>query len=143
MRATGSRLGKWHRLLTALRAASTHDTLTGLLNRGGFLASAYRDRKLAERLGRRLMLMVAEPKDLGEIATAHGEQRRDLVLIETADHLRSLAGPADLLARIDSTRFGMTVFDTEAESMEATWAHMHTALLQHRIVEGAAFFYYF
>jgi PleD family two-component response regulator len=129
-----------HRLLTALRAASTHDTLTGLLNRGGFLASAYRDRKLAERLGRPLMVMVAEPNNLGEIVTAYGEQRRDLALIETADHLRSLAGPADLLARIEPTRFGMTVFDTEAESVEAAWARIHDVLLQHRILVGAAIF---
>jgi PleD family two-component response regulator len=129
-----------HRLLIALRAASTHDTLTGLLNRGGFLASAYRDRKVAERLRRRLMVMVAEPKNLGEIVTAYGEQRRDLALIETADQLRTIAGPADLLARIETTRFGMTVFDTDAESVEAAWARIHATLAQHRILVGAAVF---
>jgi PleD family two-component response regulator len=129
-----------HRTLTALRAASTYDTLTGLLNRGGFLTSADRDRKLAERLGRRLMVMVAEPKNLGEIVTAYGEQRRDLALVETADHLRSLAGPSDVLARIEPTRFGISIFDTEVESVEAAWARIHGALLQHRIQVGAAIF---
>ena len=82
-----------HRALAASRAASTHDTLTGLLNRAGFVTSADHDRKLAERLGRRLMVMVAEPKNLGEIATAYGEQRRDLALVEAADHLRSPRRP--------------------------------------------------
>ena len=123
-----------HRLLTASRAASTHDTLTGLLNRAGFLTSADRDRKLAERLQRRLLVMVAE------IAGGYGEQRRDLALVEAADHLRSLAGPADLLARIECTRFGMTIFDTEVESVEEAWSHIHQALLQHRIQLGAAIF---
>jgi hypothetical protein len=54
--------------------------------------------------------------------------------------VRSLAGPADLLARIEPTRFGMTVFDTEAESVEAAWARIHDVLLQHRILVGAAIF---
>jgi diguanylate cyclase (GGDEF)-like protein len=129
-----------HRLLTSLRAASTHDTLTGLLNRGGFLTCADRDRKLAERLGRRLMVMIAEPENLGEITSANGEQRRDLALVEAADHLRSLAGPADLLARIGCTCFGITIFDTEAERVEAAHARMYAALRQHRIQSGAAIF---
>lgn len=129
-----------HRTLTAARVASTHDTLTGLLNRAGFVTSADHDRKLAERLGRRLLVMVAEPKNLGEIATAYGEQRKDLALVEAADHLRTLAGPADLVARIGATRFGLTIFDTDFESLEAAWSRIHAALLEHRIQCGAAIF---
>jgi len=129
-----------HRLLTAAWAVSTHDTLTGLLNRSGFLASADRDRKLAERLGRRLMVLVVEPGSLGEIETTYGEQRRDLLLMETADQLRGVAGPADLLARIESARFGMTVFDTELESIEHAWLRFESAFGQHRIRAGRAIF---
>jgi len=129
-----------NRLLTAERAVSTRDTLTGLLNRSGFLASADRDRKLAERLGRRLMVLVIEPGSLGEIETTYGEQRRDLVLVETADHLRGVAGPADLLARIEPARFGMTVFDTELESIEQAWSRIESAFCQHRIRAGTAIF---
>jgi GGDEF domain-containing protein len=129
-----------HRLLTALRAGSTHDTLTGLLNRGGFLTYADRDRKLAERLGRRLMVMVAEPGNPGQTVTAYGQQRRDLSLVEAADHLRSLASPADLLARIECSRFGMTIFDTEVESVEAARVRIRAALLQDDIQIGSAVF---
>jgi diguanylate cyclase (GGDEF)-like protein len=129
-----------HRIVTASRAAATHDTLTGLLNRAGFVAAADHDRKLAERLGRRLMVMVAEPKDLGEIATAYGEHRRDLTLVEAADHLRSVAGPADLLARIGCSRFGMAIFEADFESLEASRARIRAALLEHRIQTGAAIF---
>jgi diguanylate cyclase (GGDEF)-like protein len=129
-----------HRLLTASRASMTHDALTGLLNRGGFLTYADRDCKLAEGLGRRLMVLVAEPDNPGEIATAYGQQRRDLSLIDAADHLRNVAGPADLIARIGDTRFGMTIFDTQVESLEGAWARIHAALLSHRIKTGAAVF---
>jgi diguanylate cyclase (GGDEF)-like protein len=129
-----------HRLLSSLRAASISDSLTGLFNRAGFVAAADRERKLAERLGRRWMVLVAEPRNLGEIATSYGEQRRDLTLVETADHLRSLSGPADLLARIGETRFALAMFDTAVESLEASWTRLRTALGEHRIQIGAAIF---
>jgi PleD family two-component response regulator len=119
-----------HRLLTAARASSTRDTLTGLLNRSGFLSIADRDRKVAERLNRRMMVLVAE------IATSHD----DLVLVEAADHLRSVATPADVLARIEPTRFGVTIFDSEAEPLESASARIQAAMRPHRIQIGAAIF---
>ena len=129
-----------HRLLTALRAASTHDTLTGLMNRAGFLVSTDRERKLAERLGRRLMVIIAEPENLGEMETSYGEQARDLTLVETADHLRGVAGPTDLLARVGSTRFGITIVETEVEPLEEIQAGIQSALRPLRIRIGAAIF---
>jgi two-component system, cell cycle response regulator len=129
-----------HRLLSATRAASMMDSLTGLPNRDGFLTFADRDRKLAERLGRRLMVLVAEPKNLAAVTAAYGDQRRDLTLIEAADHLRGLMGPADLVARITETRFALTIFDTDVEPVEAAWARFHLAAAAHRIGIGAAIF---
>jgi two-component system cell cycle response regulator len=129
-----------HRLLSAARAAVVTDSLTGLPNRVEFFTFADRDRKLAERLRRRLMILVAEPKNLTELATAFGEQRRDLALVEAADHLRSLAGPADLVARIGETRFGIAIFDTDFESVEEAWARIHAAAFGHRMLVGAAIF---
>jgi diguanylate cyclase (GGDEF)-like protein len=129
-----------HRLLMAARTAAMSDPLTGLLNRRGFLSLADRDRKVAERLGRRLMVMVAEPQSLSEIAAAQGEQRRDLALVEAADRLRSLAGPADLLGRIGEEQFGLAVYDTDTESVEEVWARFHGTASEHRILVGAAIF---
>ena len=129
-----------HRLLSATRAASTIDSLTGLPNRGSFLTFADRDRKLAERLGRRLMVLVGEPRNLPAITAAYGDQRRDLTFIEAADHLRGLVGPADLLARITETHFALTIFDTEVEPVEAAWARFHSLAGAHRIAIGAAIF---
>jgi diguanylate cyclase (GGDEF)-like protein len=129
-----------HRLLSATRAASMIDSLTGLPNRGGFLTFADRDRKLAGRLGRRLMVLVAEPRNLSGITAAYGDQRRDLTLVEAADHLRGLLGPADLVARITETRFALTIFDTDVEPVEAAWARFHSSAAAHRIGIGAAIF---
>lgn len=120
---------KRHHLLTAARAGSTRDTLTGFLNRAGFLTAADRDRKLAHKLGRRMMMLIAE---------IHDDQ--DLAVLEAADHLRSLAAPTDLLARIDPARFAMTIFDAEPESIEAARTRIQAALRPHRIHLGSAVF---
>ncbi|HLX44631.1 MAG TPA: response regulator [Bryobacteraceae bacterium] len=128
------------RLLSAAQASSRTDPLTGLTNRGGFLALADRDRKLAERLGRRLMILIAEPANLHEAATPWDRQRRDLALVEAADHLRSVAGPTDVIARIGERRFGMAVFETDVETLEEAWVRMHSAAVAHRMQIGAAIF---
>ena len=99
-----------HRVLTASRAISIIDQLTGLMNRATFLKLAERDRKLADRLRCRLMVLVAEPANLNALASTYGDQRRDLAMVETADHLCSLASPADLIANIEGGRFAVDDF---------------------------------
>jgi PleD family two-component response regulator len=128
------------RLLMATRSTTMTDPLTGLLHRGAFFSLAERDRKVAERLGRRLLLMVAEPRNLSELAAAMGEHRRDLALVEASDVLRSLAGYTGLLARIGPTRFALALFPTSAEPVESAWARIHSAAEGHRIAMGAAIF---
>lgn len=129
-----------HRLLAATRATSMIDPLTGLLSRTAFLLLAERDRMLAERLDRRMILIVNEVKNLDALASACGEHRRDLELVETADFLRSLAGPADLTARLDEGTFAISVFETERESVEEAWARLHSATAMRRVALGAAVF---
>ena len=129
-----------HRLLSAARACALSDSLTGLPNRAGFLAMAARDRKLAERLDRRWMLLVAEPRFLAEISQAQGEQRRDLELVEAGEQLRSIATPADLVARIGDGQFAIGVFETSVESVEEAWVRVRGAAAEHRMHVGASIF---
>jgi len=129
-----------HRLVNSARAGTIIDSLTGLANRSAFSTWADRDRKLAERLGRRFMILLAEPQNLGGIASAFGDQRRDLTLVEAADHLRSVLGPTDLAARVGDGRFALTIFETDLESLEAVWARIHSSSATHRIRIGAAIF---
>ena len=116
-----------HRLLAAARATSMTDQLTGLLTRPAFLALAERDRLLAERLSRKMLVAVAERVERAGVAAMDSVQGRDLALIEAADDLRGLAGPAALLARLSDSRFGLAVLDTLAESVEEIRARLHAA----------------
>jgi PleD family two-component response regulator len=128
------------RLLAATRSAIVTDPLTGLLNRGAFLTLAERDRALAERLSRRLLLMVAEPDHLSELAAAGGDHRRDLRLVEASDILHSLAGSTGLLARLQAGRFALTLFDSSLEPVESAWTRIHSAAAGQEIAMGAAIF---
>ncbi|MCU1334734.1 MAG: diguanylate cyclase [Bryobacterales bacterium] len=126
-----------HRLLAASRATSMTDQLTGLLTRPAFLTLANRDCLLADRLRQRMMILVAEPDGLDDGARPHDAHRRDLALVEAADSLRRLAGPAALVARLGRSRFGLLVFDTEAEPVEEIRARFHN---DYAIAFGAAVF---
>ena len=132
-----------HRLLAAARATSMTDHLTGLLTRPAFLTLADRDRLLAERLNRKMMVLVAERSASTAVegdAWPHGDHRRDLALVEAADDLRRLAGPAALLARLSHSRFGLAVLDTLAEPTEEIRARLHTAGSDGQLGFGAAVF---
>ena len=129
-----------HRLLAAARAMSMTDQLTGLLTRPAFLALAERDRLLAERLSRKMMIVLAERVERVEAAAVDSVQGRDLALIEAADDLRGLAGPAALLARLSDSRFGLAVLDTLAEPVEEIGARLDTAETSGKLAFGAAVF---
>lgn len=128
------------RILAAARATTMTDPLTGLLNRVAFYTLAQRDLRLAERLSRRLLVVLAEPKNLSELTEAASQQRRDLAMVYTGDFLRGLAGSTGVLARIAETRFSLALLDTSAEPVESAWSRIHSAAAQHRIGIGAAVF---
>ena len=137
-RALGNAIER-HRILAGANAARMEDALTGLLNRTAFLALAERDRKLAEKFCCRWMLVIAEPRE--SLARAQdGGERQDLLVIESAEWLRRVAGPTDIVARMGEFRFGLALFDSAGESLEAAWSRIHTAARENQIAIGAAMF---
>lgn len=125
------------RLLCAVRTSAKTDPLTGLLNRGGFDSAAGRDRMLAEGLDLRYLLIVIE---VANRSSSQSAQSRDLVLMETADHLRSLAGPTGSIARLAEARFALTFFESPAEAVEAAWARVQTTAAAQSLRMGMAVF---
>ena len=123
------------RVLCALRASAKTDPLTGLLNRNGFESAAGRDRTLAERLELRYLVIVVKPS-----APAPASQRRDLALVETADHLCSLVGPTGLSGRLSETHFALTFFDHPSETVEAAWSRVQSAASTWALRMGMAVF---
>ncbi|MEP6963694.1 MAG: hypothetical protein ABI995_16575 [Acidobacteriota bacterium] len=129
-----------HRLLASTRATSMIDPLTGLLSRDAFLLLAERDRTLATRMQRRQLVILAEPQPSSFIGNTSAGQHRDLELVEAADHLRDLAGSADLVARVGLIHLAISILDSERESAEEIWARLHLAADTQHLKLGAAVF---
>ncbi len=128
------------RLLSAARAGSLIDSLTGLPNRAAFLAIAARDRKLAEQFGRRWGLLVAEPENLLPFPTRFDQHHRDLTMSRAADQLRGIATPAHLVARIGDHRFAISVFENDLESAQETCARIRSTAAELGINIGVSIF---
>ncbi|MEQ1886262.1 MAG: diguanylate cyclase [Bryobacteraceae bacterium] len=121
------------RVVSALRASSTVDFLTNLPNAAAFLA-AERERQLAVRLGCCFALVVAEPQGMPQ---AFGTQAGDILLVQAAEALQLIAGPATLLARISADRFGLAIVDGK-ESVDAELNRISTQAAASQIRIGAA-----
>lgn len=127
-----------HRLLAATRATSMVDSLTGLLTRDAFLLLAERDRQLATAMHRRQLLILAEPRAVPDARNSNADQDRDLDLVVAAEHLRKIAGAADLVARVGLAHLALSILDSDAESAEEIWARLHQAAATARLALGAA-----
>ncbi|MEQ1945579.1 MAG: diguanylate cyclase [Bryobacteraceae bacterium] len=100
------------RVVNALRTALPVDLLTGLPNAVAFVNAAERERQLAGRIGCGFALVLAEMPGTPE---ASGTQASDLLLVNAAETLRSIAGTDHSLARIAATRFAMAVLGADEE----------------------------
>ena len=68
------------------------------------------------------------------------QQDRDLVLVETAERLRGLTRPPDLVARVTETEFAIAIFETEERSLEDAWSCLRGAASSLRLRIGASVF---
>jgi PleD family two-component response regulator len=100
-----------HKLVDAFQSASCHDPLTGLLNEGSFCESAERELRLAARWNQRMTLLVIEAAESAELIVLHGEDERDLLLMEVAEVLRRTSDDA-LIGRLSGDQFGALIPDS-------------------------------
>lgn len=103
-----------HRLLHAVRGQSLVDELTGLYNRRGFLSLGSGHLHLAQRAGRRFVLLYADLDGLKEINDTFGHREGDLALVKAAEILRATFRHSDVVARLGGDEF--VVLAVEAAS---------------------------
>jgi DNA-binding NarL/FixJ family response regulator len=125
------------RFVAALESGVMIDPLTGLLNRNAFARLAERDRLLAERLQCRFTLVVAELIDEQPPQSPEDEQRLDLKFVRTADFLRAMSSPTDLIARISETRFAIAAMSCGSEAIESTEVRVRAAAAEYGLRTGA------
>lgn len=105
--------------LSELRAArrhieylARHDSLTGLLNRGHFLATLTESIRAAVRDGREFGLVCFDLDRFRALNENLGQATGDRVLREIANRLRTVAGDNNPLARLDGDEFALLLWET-------------------------------
>ena len=83
----------------ALEEQATHDSLTGLLNRGAVLGRLETEMERARREGTTLAVVLIDIDHFKKVNDSWGHVTGDCVLREFADRLRSIARPYDAMGR--------------------------------------------
>ncbi len=129
-----------NRILLAARSAAVVDPLTGLLNQAGFTAFFEHDRWLAEELGLRLLLLLAEPDRAMAMEGSYGGVQHDLALIDFADRLRTSLGERTIVARLGDRQFSLLAVETSPGSLERMRDRFQDKMALQQVASGAAIF---
>lgn len=115
-------------LSESLRRQADTDSLTGLLNRNGFMAAAVREYAIAQRSGNRLTLAVLDLDGFKQVNDLRGHVAGDRVLADLGSSWRERLRTGDILARHGGDEFVLLLPATSPESA--------TAVLERLRVEG-------
>ena len=107
-----------HRLLAELHKQSLKDYLTGLNNRRGFFLLAQQHTKLAKRMKRSVLFVIADLDGMKKINDTFGHEAGDQALIKTADILKKTFRDADILGRIGGDEFAVCIMEDDTSTAE-------------------------
>jgi diguanylate cyclase (GGDEF)-like protein len=107
-----------HRLLAELHKQSLQDYLTGITNRRGFFLLAQQQIKLAKRMKRPVLLVVADLDGMKKINDTLGHEAGDRALIETAGILRNTFRDSDIIGRIGGDEFAVCIMEDDTSTAE-------------------------
>ncbi len=115
------------RLCESLRRQADTDTLTGLLNRKGFMAAAIREHAIAQRSGNRLTLAMLDLDDFKQINDLRGHTVGDSVLADLGCAWRERLRTGDILARHGGDEFVLLLPATTPEGASAVLERLSVA----------------
>lgn len=91
--------------LAQAQRQATHDSLTGLLNHSAILEGLETEINRAQRTGEPLSVLLADLDHFKAVNDTYGHGAGDQVLIETANRIRSVVRPYDLMGRVGGEEF--------------------------------------
>ena len=113
------------------------DSLTGLLNRRGFLEVARREMARSARSGRPLTVALADVDGFDEVNHFRGQDAGDHLLGGMGMALRSALRAVDASARLGGDEFAMLLPDADVESVESVLDRLRLVLMQAAAEKGA------
>ncbi len=115
-----------------LERCSTHDGLTGSLNRAAFEERLAAECKSADRHHRPLSLLMVDVDFFKRVNDEHGHQTGDRVLQEVVRLLTKASRPGDVVARYGGEEFAIILPETGAVSAAAIADRLRDTVERHR-----------
>ncbi len=119
-----------------LRALSLTDELTGLYNRRGFLTLAAQQTKIADRMGKEMLLIFADIDKMKLINDTLGHKEGDRALIDTANILRKSLRDSDIISRLGGDEFVSLAMEACNEHAEIIYNRLQKTINTHNEKEG-------
>lgn len=101
------------RMQTILEQRSTHDPLTGVLNRRGFAMFYEHQRSLMRRAGKPMALLAIDLDHFKSVNDRHGHMVGDQVLVHVAQTIRTALRESDDVARFGGEEFIVLLPDAD------------------------------
>lgn len=121
------------RLYRELKRRSTHDSLTGVLNRSAFDERIHTEFKSADRHDRPLSLLMLDVDFFKRVNDSFGHQTGDHVLQSVAEVLEKNTRPSDVVTRYGGEEFAIILPDADAGSALAMAERLRAAIEGTRI----------
>ena len=102
-----------------LRAQATTDSLTGLANRGAFLARGANDLLRAHRYGDDLSVIMMDADHFKQINDVHGHGMGDAVLVKLAQTAMTAVRAVDTVGRLGGEEFAIILVHTNLQAAAA------------------------
>ena len=109
---------KYQRITQQLQAQTTHDVLTGLSNKTGFLDRLQQDIAYARRHAQVLSLIRLEIEGLRDIFLKQGKEFAEGIVAHVALHAQARVRPEDTAARIGLGGFALSMPGGKPEGLE-------------------------
>ena len=113
------------------------DSLTGLLNRRGFLEVARREIARSARSGRPLTVALVDVDGFKEVNEVRGQDAGDHLLGGMGTALRSALRAVDASARLGGDEFAILLPDADVSSIESVLDRLRLVLMQAAAERGA------
>lgn len=123
----------------ALLNMSLTDALTGVYNRRGAMTVADQQIKMAQRLGRSLLLLYADVNHLKQINDTFGHTAGDRALQEIALILRETFRESDIVARLGGDEFLIMAMESDATTEETLRRRLADRLAMRNTSKDALF----
>ena len=130
-------IGERKRTERELRQLADHDSLTGLLNRRGFMEGLRRELRRMERTGEYGALLLLDLDNFKLVNDTAGHLAGDQVLRTTADVLRRRMRATDVIGRLGGDEFAALVLNVTPRQASEIAAETTDALRSLTVTTGA------